>query len=293
MSLVEPMAICSPYDRHGDSVGRSRAMENSVLIHSISLIAPRGNTISIKACGEGSPLFLIHGFPLDHRMWLNQIESFGVRYQVIVPELRGFGGSSVDNDYSLAELADDIELVRTHLTNNRPIRFVGLSMGGYVAFEYWKRYGHHLEALVLANTKPSADDQTAQQGRMAMAEKALVEGGWAAVAPMLDKLIPAAAKGTNVADQMTEMMQSASPQSIAAAQRAMANRSDFTSQLSGIKARTLVVTGQLDPIAPPAATKAWSEQIPQSTYVEFAGAGHMTPLEVPELFNEAVLKFLG
>lgn len=270
----------------------SHAVEGACLIHSISLITPRGSTLSIKACGKGPSLFLIHGFPLDYRMWVHQIEPLSNHFQVIAPELRGFGGSTVDSDYTLADLADDIEQVRTHLSNNQTIRLVGLSMGGYVCFEYWKKYSQHLHSLVLANTKPSADDDTARQARLAMADKALKEGAWPAVAPMIDRLIPPTAKGTAVESQMREMMQSASPQAVAAAQRAMAQRTDFTAQLPGIKLKTLVITGELDPIAPPAATKIWAGQIPDAKCVVFSGVGHMTPLESPQQFNEELTSFL-
>jgi 3-oxoadipate enol-lactonase len=292
LGLAESVDIRRTDDRTTGPVDYSYAMEGSCLIHSISLITPRGSTLSIKACGKGPSLFLIHGFPLDHRMWIHQMEPLSNHFQVIAPELRGFGGSTVDSDYTLADLADDIEQVRTHLSNNQPIRLVGLSMGGYVCFEYWRKYGHHLHALVLANTKPSADDDAAKQGRLAMADKALKEGTWPAVAPMIDRLLPSTAKGTAVDSQMREMMQSASPQAVAAAQRAMAQRTDFTAQLPSIKTRTLVITGELDPIAPPAATKTWAGQIPDAKTVVLPGVGHMTPLESPQQFNEELTAFL-
>jgi 3-oxoadipate enol-lactonase len=261
------------------------------LIHTISLITARGNTLNIKASGSGQTIFLIHGFPLDHRMWIKQIEALSSRFQVVVPELRGFGGSSLDSDYSLADLAEDIEQVRRHLSANQPIDLIGLSMGGYVCFEYWRKYSSNLRSLVLSNTKPTADDEAARQGRIAMAEKALKEGSWAAVAPMLDKLIAAKSKGTAVEDAVKEMMESTSPAAVAAAQRAMAGRADFTALLASIGIPTLVITGEEDSLAPPATTRQWAGQIPGAQYVELA-AGHLPTLEVPELFNSTITKFL-
>ncbi|MFO0941651.1 MAG: alpha/beta hydrolase [Pirellulales bacterium] len=264
------------------------------MIHSISLIAPRGNTISIKASGNAGPtLFLLHGFPLDHRMWLNQIEAFSKRFRVIVPELRGFGGSTVDNQYSFADLAADIELVRKHLAANEKINMIGLSMGGYVCFEYWRQHGRELNKLVLANTKPNADDEVTQRARLIMAEKALSEGSWAAAASMMDRLLPKHCRGTVLEDQMREMMAAAAPEAVAKAQHAMAQRADFGELLSSIQTETLVITGELDVIAPPDPTRQWTSQIPHSQYCEFSNAGHMTTMEVPDQFNEAVLKFLS
>lgn len=264
------------------------------MIHSISIITQRGHTLSIKAAGSAGPVvMLIHGFPLDHRMWLKQILPLAERFRVLVPELRGFGGSTVDADYSMVDLAEDIEQVRVHLASREQIHLVGLSMGGYVCFEYWRAFGPQLKSLVFANTKPSIDDEPTQQRRLAMAEQVLITGTWAAVAPMMERLIPASAFGTQIETDMQHMMQSASPQAVAAAQRAMANRLDFVPLLKTIKTPTLVITGQYDVIAPPEPTRAWSEQIPNAQFVELTGSGHMTTLEVPEDFNRVLLEFLN
>lgn len=264
------------------------------MIHNISLIAPRGNTISIKACGNAGPaLFLLHGFPLDHRMWLNQIESFGKRFRVIVPELRGFGGSTVDTSYSFADLAGDVELVRKHLAGNEKVNMIGLSMGGYVCFEYWRHFGRELDKLVLANTKPSADDEVTRRARLVMGEKALSEGSWAAAESMMERLIPKHCRGTTLEDEMREMMESAAPEAVAKAQQAMAQRADFGDLLPTIQTPTLVITGELDVIAPPESTRQWASKLPNGTYCEFPNAGHMTTMEIPDQFNEAVLNFLA
>lgn len=280
------------HDRSGRPENLHSLKFENELIHTISLISARGNTLNIKACGSGQPLFLLHGFPLDHRMWLNQIEPLGAHFQVIAPDFRGFGSSSLEGDYSIVDLADDVEQVRIHLAANRPIHLVGLSMGGYVCLEYWKKHSAKLASLVLANTKPTADDPIARQGRLEMAEKAIREGSWPAVAPMMDRLIAPTSKNTAIESAMCEMMQSARPEAVAAAQKAMAQRIDFTDSLPNIQLQTLVVTSELDPIAPPDATRLWSRQIPNAQYVEFAGAGHMSTLEVPDQFNATLLKFL-
>lgn len=264
------------------------------MIHHLSIITARGQTLSIKASGSaGPPVFLIHGFPLDYRMWSEQIEALAQRFRVIVPELRGFGGSTVDADYALSDLADDIEQVRIHLASKDKIHLIGLSMGGYVAFEYWHRHGTNLRSLVLANTKPDRDSPAAAQNRLDMADHAIRQGTWPAVSPMMDRLIASSSKGTAVEEKMREMMMSASPLAIAAAQRAMANRRDFCSLLSGITTPTLVLTGQLDSIAPPEATQQWASKLPLGKFAEIPAAGHMTTLETPELFNAIVTQFLN
>ena len=156
----------------------------------LSFLATRGNLISVTIAGEGSPLMLLHGFPLDHRLWLQQLDSLSAFYRVIAPDLRGFGQSTLTEEpYSLADLAGDVEQVRQHLTGDQPIALCGLSMGGYVAFEYWRGYSRSLTALILANTKPEADTDQARDARHAMVEQARQLGSWQAVSGMLPKLL--------------------------------------------------------------------------------------------------------
>jgi pimeloyl-ACP methyl ester carboxylesterase len=140
-------------------------------LHEISLIAAAGNTISVKACGKGSAIIFLHGFPLDHRMWLSQLIELSDRFYCLAIEVRGFGGSSLDGEYLLQDLADDVEQVRRLLSPDQPVHLVGLSMGGYVAFEYWRKYRQNLATLTLANTKPGADSEDAKQQRLQMAER--------------------------------------------------------------------------------------------------------------------------
>ena len=265
-----------------------------VVMNTISLIAPRGNTLSVSAAGTGPTLILVHGFPLDQRMWRHQLAQLAQHYHVLAPDLRGFGRSTLsDNAYSLRELADDIDFIRQHLAADQPIALCGLSMGGYVAFEYWQHYRQHLSMLVLANTKPTGDDDAARDGRLKMAQAALESGAWPAVSPMLPKLLAEATRQEqpSVVEEVEAMMRSASADAIAAAQTAMAARADFSSSLPLIQVPTLVITGQADPIAPPAATEAWAQRIADSRYVCLADAGHLTPLEQPALFNQALLEF--
>ncbi|MEZ6075883.1 MAG: alpha/beta hydrolase [Pirellulaceae bacterium] len=119
------------------------------------------------------PLILLHGFPLDHRLWLQQIDYLSKNYYIIAPDLRGFGQSTLTEEpYSMADLAEDVEQVRQHMTDDQPVALCGLSMGGYVAFEYWRHYSKSLTALILANTKPEEDTDQGRAARRAMSERA-------------------------------------------------------------------------------------------------------------------------
>ena len=159
------------------------------MIHSISLITSVGETLSVKAAGSGPVVMLLHGFPLDGRMWTYQLEQLSIHCRCLVPELRGFGGSTASRPYQLSDLADDVEQARRHLAPDEQLHLVGLSMGGYVALEYWHKYSSRLRSLTLANTKPQADDQATKAARLIMAQTAREAGAWAAVQSMLPRLL--------------------------------------------------------------------------------------------------------
>ncbi len=261
----------------------------------LSFLAARGNLISVNIAGEGLPLVLLHGFPLDHRLWLQQLDRLSAYYRVIAPDLRGFGQSTLtDGSYSLTDLAEDVEQVRQHLTDNQPIALCGLSMGGYVAFEYWRCHSKSLTALILTNTKPEADSEQARLARHVMIERARTLGSWQAVSEMLPKLL----SGNHLAERgaayqaAEQMLRACTADAVISAQRAMATRSDFISSLPALHTPTLVIAGEEDAIAPPTATRKWAAVIPNSQCHVLADAAHLTPLEQPQQFNQLVHEFL-
>ncbi len=265
-------------------------------MNTLSFLAPRGNLISLTVAGQGKPLMLLHGFPLDHRQWLEQLTGLAEHFRVIAPDLRGFGQSTLtDQPYSMADLADDVEQMRMHLAGSEPLALCGLSMGGYVAFEYWRRYPQNLSALVMADTRPEADDDQGKANRQAMIDRVQQAGSWPAVSGMLDKLLTQSnlQERGSVYHSVEQMLKSCSADAVCSAQRAMARRTDFTASLPGLTTPTLVIVGEDDPITPPAATGKWAAMMPHSQYHVVAGAAHLTPLEQPEQFNSLVREFLA
>lgn len=264
--------------------------------NSIQILGPRGNTLSVHASGEGPTLFLLHGFPLDHRMWQFQLEGLCNRLHVVAVHLRGFGTSTLEEtEFTLAELAGDVEFLRQHLAGDEAIWLAGLSMGGYVALEYWRQYSKHLRGLILSNTKPTADDDSVKVTRRAMGQKALSQGTWAAVEPMFAKLLSeqTVASEPEKAALVKSMMESTAPATISAAQNAMAQRRNFTELLPTIDVPTLVIAGQSDAIMPVAEAELWASKIPNASFVVIPGTAHLSPLEDPTTFNQTILKFLG
>ena len=261
----------------------------------IELVLPAGHTIAVHAYGTGTPVVLLHGFPLDASIWKPCCEKLAaLGYSVFAPDLRGFGQSSqIEQPISLADLADDVEHVRAILIGDQPYILGGLSLGGYVAFEVWKRHRASLRALILSNTKPQADSDEAKQGRLAMADKALQESTWAAVSPMLAKLLSARTLEHDLATaQMVKEMMSRVPAStVAAIQRAMAARHDFSQQLASIKIPTLIVTGAEDPISPAADNQQWGSQIPTHRIEIIPQSAHLPQVEATEKLCEVISNF--
>lgn len=261
----------------------------------IDLVMPAGHTIAVHAFGKGYPVVLLHGFPLDASIWRPCCEKLaGLGYEVFAPDLRGFGQSSeIEQAISLADLADDAEQVRSILIGDQPYILGGLSLGGYVAFEVWNRYRTHVRALILSNTKPQSDSEEARQARLAMANKALQESTWDAVAPMLSKLLCARTLEHDPATtHLVKTMMSRVPAStVAAIQRAMAERSDFSQQLGAIKMPALIITGEHDPISPPDENKRWGALIPNHRIEIIPRAAHLPQVEATEEFCKVLIDF--
>src|SRR3954471_5470103 len=128
--------------------------------------------------GRGAVLVLLHGFPLDRRMWDAQVEKLSDHYRVVAPDLRGFGQSRRSDPFTIESLADDTHLFLEQLAAT-PCVLAGLSMGGYVALAYAKKYPADLRGLILMDTKAESDTPQAKEGRAKMIELARSSGATA------------------------------------------------------------------------------------------------------------------
>lgn len=245
--------------------------------------------------GQGQPLVLVHGFPLDHTMWAGQIADLAGEYRVIAPDLRGFGQSTVTPGLAtMQRMADDLHELLFSLKISQPVVLCGLSMGGYVAWQFALRYRPRLAKLILCDTRAVGDSPEAAAGRIAMADRVQREGPGFVAEAMLPKLFaPAALKAKAPFVEATrQVILRTDPKGIAAAQRGMAQRPDVSSKLGEIDVPTLVVCGQHDAISPPAEMRGFAEQMPNAKFVEIAGAGHMAPLERADEVNAAIRGFM-
>lgn len=245
--------------------------------------------------GRGMPVVLVHGFPLDHSMWDAQSAQFAARWRVLAPDMRGFGGSQVTGGtVTMEQMADDVAALLDELAIDEPIVLCGLSMGGYVTLAFWRKHAKRLRGLVLCDTRAAADTPEAAAGRLQTVERLLSEGTLPLADAMLPKLFaPATLENhPNVSAIERQKILAANPEGLAAALRGMAVRSDFLGELDSISLPTMVIVGAHDAISTVDEMRTIAAAIPHSEFVILPGAGHMTPLENPAGFNEAVEQFL-
>lgn len=240
-------------------------------------------------------LLLIHGFPLSSQMWDPQVEDLADFVRVVAPDLRGHGQSdSVPGPYSITLLADDCADLLGHLNVATPFVVCGLSMGGYVALEFYRRYPEYVAGLILAATRASADSAEGKAGRDQAAELAKNEGATAVSAGMLPKMLaPQNYKADEeLVDFVTEILGTVSLNGVTGALAAMRDRVDSTPMLGDIDVPVLIIHGANDQIIPVSEAEAMHKAIPDSQLVIIPGAGHLPNLEQPDIFNDAVIDFL-
>ena len=190
--------------------------------------------LSYHDSGRGVPLLLVHGFPFDHTMWRGQIAGLSDRYRSIAPDLRGFGESGVTEGLvTMEQMADDLAAFLDELAIRELIVLCGLSMGGYIAFEFWRKYALKLKAMILCDTRAAADKSEVAENRLTMADRVLREGPRPLVDSMLPKLFSprTCADRPRLVEEMESVMLRTDPRGIAAAARGMAERRDFTAEL--------------------------------------------------------------
>lgn len=244
--------------------------------------------------GGGAALVLLHGFPFDRLMWRGQAEALGAEFRVVVPDLRGSGETPLGvGDVTMETLAEDVAALLDELRLGRVI-LGGLSMGGYVAFEFFRKFPERVRALVLADTRPQADNEEGRRAREENARRALQEGMAPIVETMLPKLLASGTRegGGEILERVRSMMLGTSPEGAAASLRAMAVRRDQTDLLPSINIPTLIVVGSEDAVTPPADAEAMSAKIEGSRLFVVEGAGHLSNVEQTEEFNRVLVEFL-
>lgn len=244
---------------------------------------------------SGLTLLLIHGFPLNSTLWESQLEDLSDVARVLAPDLRGHGLSGTGAErYSMALMAEDCMRLIEAVGVQEPVVVCGLSMGGYVAFEFLRRYPDWVGGLILVSTRAGADSAEGKAGRDRMADQVREEGATVLVESMLPKLLAPETyeDDQELVDFVSDMIESTSADGAIGALEAMKRRPDSTPMLSEITVPTLIIHGEEDQIIPVSEAETMLDQIPNAELAIISGAGHLPNLERPNEFNEEVWLFL-
>lgn len=260
-------------------------------------VAVGDTRLAVFTAGSGIPLVLLHAFPLDHGMWERQ-GPLAEHLRLIVPDLRGFGGSGETLPESIAQFADDTVALLDALHVTGPAVVCGVSMGGYVAQQIVARHPDRVAAAVLVDTKLEADTPEARAGRADLAAKVGRLGQGILADAMIPRLLGESNEsrdlpGRSANENLLRRLILAQPvATIQAALAALGDRPDMTDAMRQARPPMLLVVGEEDAITPPACLELAETVIPHARLLIVPHAGHMVPLEQPTLFNEAVLEFL-
>lgn len=235
-------------------------------------------------------LLLLHAFPLDARMWEPQLSALAPAVPTCAPHLPGFGGTpGAGAMMSMAAAAERAERELDRAGIDRAV-VCGLSMGGYVAFELWRRSPGRFTGLVLANTRALPDTEEGAANRRALAERLQSEGReFFADGP--PGLLSANAP-EHVRAFVRQLISEQSADAIAAASLGMAERPDSTPDLAGIDVPALVITASEDTLIPPDVSAAMADQVSGAELSVIEGAGHLSNLEAPDAFAELLEEHL-
>ncbi len=245
--------------------------------------------------GKGVPFVFLHAFPLSRRMWDPQMAALSPRFRVITVDLRGHGESDAPLWlYTLDQAADDVAALLDHLSIGKAV-FVGLSMGGYICFAFYRRFASRVQALVLADTRAGADTPEGKAGRFQMAQTAYRQGPAAIADLMIPKLLSPRTVQTkpDLVHRVRAMIEGNQISGIAGDLMAMAERPDSVPMLPTIACPALVLVGQEDLTTPPSESRLISQRIPGARLEIIPEAGHLSNLEQPDRFNRMVEEFVA
>jgi pimeloyl-ACP methyl ester carboxylesterase len=237
--------------------------------------------IAYQTLGSGSPIVLLHPFPVHHEFWLPSALALSNRYQLILPDLRGHGESDAgEGPATMAKHASDIARILDHAELGR-VPFAGVSIGGYVLFEFWRRYRGRVAALALINTKAPADSPESKAARLQAANDVVDRGTEPFFESMVPKLLgETTRKGRpDLVDGALRMMRKMSASDVAQVQRGMAERPDSVADLKTINVPTLLMTGDEDILTGPPEAELMRQNIAGSELKIIRHAGHYSPWE--------------
>jgi pimeloyl-ACP methyl ester carboxylesterase len=261
----------------------------SAFLSAQASVVPQEKTISYSVVGEGKPLVLIHAFPTDQQLWKPQQKALSKHFRVITLDLWGFGGSSSTDGtaISMEKYADEVKQLLDQLHVKKTI-IGGESMGGYITLAFLKKYPEHVKGLILADTQSIADTAEAKVKRETSALDVLTNGSQTFLNGFKSKALSTMAS-LDVKNDLNNIVDHQSPTAIASALRGMALREDTTNVLASTKIPVLILTGDQDVLISPQQSQNMHSIAKNSRLVTLTNSGHLSNLEQPEQWNQAVI----
>ncbi|HET8624634.1 MAG TPA: alpha/beta fold hydrolase [Gemmatimonadales bacterium] len=254
-----------------------------------------GVSLAVDLRGGGPAVLFIHGYPLDHSIWLPQLDALD-GWRRIAPDLRGMGSSDApDLGYGIATYADDLVALLDALGVDRAV-LCGHSMGGYIAFEVLRRYRTRVSGLILVATRAEPDTPEGLKAREAAAQQARELGAAAIADTMLPNMLAPDSRQENpgLAERVHQLMARTPVSGIVGALAAMRERSDSTPLLATLeRLPTLVLAGGDDRLIPVERVRAMADRIPGARFTVIPGAAHLPMLESPQPTSSAIRAFLA
>jgi 3-oxoadipate enol-lactonase len=240
--------------------------------------------LSYSEVGSGSPLVLVHGFPLERSTWDEVAAILSPDMRVILPDLRGYGQSPVTGSvYSMHLLANDLAGLIDRLNLGKVV-LAGHSMGGYVALAFAQAYPERLAGLAMVTSQAAADPPDHKEGRMKLADEVEKRGTIAVVEASLARYSP----NPDVLERTKTVMLRANPLAVAGSLRGMAERSDMSGFLTTLKIPALVIAGEADELIAVGKSEEMFSSLPNGRLVLVPGGGHMVMWEAPQIVAQAL-----
>ena len=234
--------------------------------------------------GNGTPLVLLHGYPLDHSIWNNVADLLEDQFDLILPDLRGFGGSStVDTPYTMDDYASDVAGLLDHLGIQKTA-IAGHSMGGYVALAFARIFPERVSGLGLVSSQLLADPPDRKEGRYKSAADVEKNG----IAGVVDAMASKFTSDLQLQAETREIMERQQPAAYIGALKAMAERMDSTSLVSSLKSPVVVIHGTADALIPIGRAREVKSAVPHAKLVELKEAGHVPMMEAASETSDAI-----
>ncbi|HMN84009.1 MAG TPA: alpha/beta fold hydrolase [Burkholderiaceae bacterium] len=245
--------------------------------------------------GDGDvAVFLLHGVGGGKAGWPAQLAALAAGgWHAIAWDMPGYGDSAPIEPYTMGGLAEALRALVRHVGAARSV-LVGHSMGGMVAQEALAQEPGCADALVLSGTSAAFGKPGGDWQRRFLDERLAPLRAGRSMDELSQVLVPGMmAPGADAAALALgrRVMAAVPPSTYEAALRALAGF-DRREKLGAIRVPTLCLAGELDGNAPPVVMRGMADRIPGAAFELLTGVGHLAPIEAPDRFNAALLRFL-